>query len=277
MEIKIFEKNEFNLSFVIKDISIEMINALRRVMMGWIPSIAVDEVIILQNDSTLYDDILAHRIGMIPLKTDLETYNLPEDCECGGTGCPQCQVSLTCEIQNDSNDNLTIYSGDLETNDPSVVPVSPNIPIAEIGKDSGLTFEAYAILGRSRNHVKWQSVSNVFYRRKPTIEFDESKCEGCPDKCIVSRMCPEKLFEFSEGSAPTLKDEAWKSCTLCDSCEENCPNDAVSIGSEEDTYIFNIESDGVLSFEEIISETFEILEGIIGEFSEKLESVEVQE
>jgi DNA-directed RNA polymerase subunit D len=277
MEIKILEKNEFNLSFVIKDISIEMINALRRIMMGWVPSIAVDEVIILQNDSTLYDDILAHRIGMIPLKTDLETYNLPEDCECGGTGCPQCQVSLTCEIQNESNDNLTIYSGDLETNDPSVVPVSPNIPIAEIGKDSGLTFEAYAILGRARNHVKWQSVSNVFYRRMPEIEFDESKCEGCPDKCIVSRMCPEKLFEFSDGSAPTLKDEAWKACTLCSSCEENCPNDAVSIGSVEDTYIFNIESDGVLSFEEIISETFEILEGIIGEFSEKLESVEVQE
>jgi len=277
MELKIFEKSEFQLSFVIKDISIEMINALRRIMMSWIPAIAVDEVIILQNDSTLYDDILAHRIGLLPLKTDLETYNLPEDCECGGTGCPQCQVSLTCEIQNDSNDILTIYSGDLETNDPNVVPVSPNIPIAEIGKDSGLTFEAYAILGRAKNHVKWQSVSNVFYRRKPVIEFDNSKCKDCPDKCIVSRMCPEELFEFSNGSAPTLKEEAWKTCTLCKSCEENCPQDAVKIGSEDDAYIFNIESDGVLSFESIINETFEILENIIDEFSEKLETVEIED
>ncbi|TFG01068.1 MAG: DNA-directed RNA polymerase subunit D [Promethearchaeota archaeon] len=276
MELKILEKNEFNLTFQISDISIEMINALRRIMMSWIPCFAVDEVIILKNDSTLYDDILAHRIGLIPLKTDLEAYNLPEDCECGGTGCPQCQVSLTCEIQNDSNDILTIYSGDLETNDPNIVPTSPNIPIAEIGKDSGLTFEAYAILGRAKDHVKWQSVSNVFYRKKPIIEFDDSKCKGCPDKCIVSRMCPEKLFEYSDNSSPTLKKDAWQKCTLCKSCEDNCPNDAVTIGSEDNAYIFYIESDGVLTFKTIIEKTFEILDDNIVEFSEKLETVEIE-
>ncbi len=277
MELKILEQNEFNLIIDVEGISIEMINSLRRIMMSWIPCMAVDEVIILKNDSTLYDDILAHRIGLIPLKTDLKAYNLPEDCECGGTGCPQCQVSLTCEVQNDSNEILTIYSGDLETNDPNIVPVSPNIPIAEIGKDSGLTFEAYAILGRAKDHVKWQSVSNVFYRKKPIIQFDDSNCKDCPDKCIVSRMCPEKLFDFSSKEKPILVKNAWQKCILCRSCEENCPKDSITISKKENSYLLNIETDGVHSFKTIIQKTFEILDDITGEFSEKLETVEVQE
>jgi DNA-directed RNA polymerase subunit D len=87
MELEVLDQDEHNLRFIIKGISIEMVNALRRIMLSWIPCMAVDEVIILKNDSPLYDDILAHRIGLIPLTTDLEVYNLPEDCECGGFGC----------------------------------------------------------------------------------------------------------------------------------------------------------------------------------------------
>jgi DNA-directed RNA polymerase subunit D len=277
MELEVLDQDEHNLRFIIKGISIEMVNALRRIMLSWIPCMAVDEVIILKNDSPLYDDILAHRIGLIPLTTDLEVYNLPEDCECGGFGCPQCQVSLTLEITNDSKDNLVIYSGDLESNDPKIIPVDPNIPIAKIGKDSSLIFEAYAVLGRARDHVKWQAVSNVFYRYLPKIEFDNSKCDECPDKCIVSRMCPEKLFDFSDNKTPKLKKEYWKNCTLCKACEENCPQNAIKVGHEKDAYIFSIESDGVLPLNVVIQKTFEIFLGKIDEFTEDLEKIEVQE
>ena len=64
-------------------------------MLTEIPVMAIDEVIILKNDSPLYDEIIAHRLGLIPLKTDLESYKLPEECECEGYGCSLCQVSLT--------------------------------------------------------------------------------------------------------------------------------------------------------------------------------------
>jgi len=278
MELEIFEEDEHNLQFIIKGISIEMVNALRRIMIGWLPSMAIDEVIILKNDSPLYDEILAHRIGLIPLTTDLESYNLPEDCDCGGFGCPSCQISITCEVNNDSKNNLVIYSGDLKTNDPKIVPVNPNIPIVKIGSEESLIFEAYAVLGRPKNHVKWQSVSNAFYRYLPTIEFDSSQCKNCPDKCIVSRMCPENLYEYTEGKkSAKLIDDYWKTCTLCKSCETNCPEKTIKVDYADNAFIFSIESDGVLPFDVILRKTFEIFLAKIDEAFEKLESAEIQE
>ncbi|MBN1217189.1 MAG: DNA-directed RNA polymerase subunit D [Candidatus Lokiarchaeota archaeon] len=277
MELEVIEKNKYNLALIIRGISLEMINALRRIILSWIPAMAIDEVIILKNDSPLYDEILAHRIGLIPLKTDLDTYKLPSDCECGGFGCPSCQVSLTCEVVNDSKNNLIIYSGDLKSSDPNIVPVNPNIPIVKIGNGASLIFEAYATLGRSRKHVKWQPVSNIFFRYLPNITFESEKCSSCPDKCIVSRMCPESLYDFSDEKIPKLEKNYWNSCTLCKACERNCPEKAIKVDWEKDNYLFFIESDGVLPFNTILKKAFEIFFAEIDEFVEKLEQVEIQE
>ncbi|MEJ2251840.1 MAG: DNA-directed RNA polymerase subunit D [Candidatus Lokiarchaeota archaeon] len=205
MDLKLIEQDEHNLSFVIKGISIEMANALRRIMMSEVPVMAIDETIFLKNDSPLYDEIVSHRLGMIPLKTDLDSYNLPSECECGGFGCPLCQVSLTCEVENTSKEPVVVYSGDLKSEDPNIVPVNPYIPILKIDKGSKLILEAYAILGRAKDHVKWQPLSNAFYRFYPDIKFDQKKCKNCSDKCISTRMCPKKLFTFSNGNPPILK------------------------------------------------------------------------
>jgi DNA-directed RNA polymerase subunit D len=277
MDLEILEQDEHNLSFIIKGISNEMANAIRRIMMSEVPVMAIDETIFLKNDSPLYDEVVSHRLGMIPLKTDLETYNLPEECECGGFGCPLCQISLTCEVENTSKEPLVVYSGDLKSDDPNVVPVDPYIPILKIDKDSKLILEAYAILGKAKDHVKWQAVSNIFYRFYPQIDFDDKKCKECSDKCIAARMCPKSLFKFSDGKAPILEKDYWKTCSLCKSCEDSCPQDAISVGWKDDTYIFFLESDGVLPFDLLLRKTFEIFQEKIEEFIMKLEQVEIKE
>jgi DNA-directed RNA polymerase subunit D len=276
MDITILEKTDQKLVFVVENISIEMANSIRRIILSEIPVMAVDEVIVLKNDSPLYDEIIAHRLGMIPLKTDLETYKLPRDCDCGGYGCSLCQVSLTCEVTNTENVSKEIYSGDLKSNDPEIIPVDPKIPIVKIDKNNQLILEAYAVLGIAKDHVKWQAVSNTFYRFYPEIEFDDSKCAKCQDKCVVSRMCPEHLYGFSDGKSPKLLGDYWKTCTLCKSCERDCPEGAVRVSSKDDTYIFSIESDGVLPFNVIIEKTFEIFLEKIDEFVEKLEAIDLE-
>ena len=173
MNLEVLEQNDHKLILILEGISIEMVNALRRIMLTEIPVMAIDEVIILKNDSPLYDEIVAHRLGLIPLKTNLKNYNLPRDCECGGYGCSLCQVSLTCEMTNTSNKPITISSGDLNSNDPDVIPVNPEIPILKIDKNSKVIIEAYAILGRGKDHAKFSAVSNCAFRYYPLIEFDE--------------------------------------------------------------------------------------------------------
>lgn len=276
MDIKVLEKADHKLVFVVDDISIEMANAIRRIILSEIPVMGVDEVIVLKNDSPLYDEIIAHRLGMIPLTTDLDSYKLPQDCECGGFGCPLCQVSLTCEVINTTNTPLKVYSGDLKSNDPQITPVDSRIPIVKIDKNAQLILEAYASLGKSKEHVKWQAVSNIFYRFYPEIEYDNSKCAKCIDKCIVARMCPEKLYDFSDGKVPKLLEDYWKSCTLCKSCEMDCLEEAIEVKFKDNTFIFSIESDGVLPFNVILKKTFEIFLEKIDEFVEKLEVLELE-
>jgi DNA-directed RNA polymerase subunit D len=276
MSLEVLEKSDRKLIFVVEGVSSEMVNAIRRIILSEIPVMAVDEVIILKNDSPLYDEIISHRIGLIPLTTDLDTYKLPQDCDCGGYGCPLCQVSLTCEVTNTTNTPMEIYSHDLKSNDPKIIPVDPNIPIVKIDKNDKVIIEAYAVLGKAKEHVKWQAVSNVLYRFYPQIEFDDSKCVNCPDKCIVSRMCPEKLYDFSNKKTPILVEDYWKTCTLCNSCQNNCPQQTIKVGWKKNTYIFYIESDGVLQFETIIKKTFEIFLEKIDEFIGKLEEAEIE-
>ncbi len=276
MSLEVLEKNDRKLVFLVEGISVEMVNAIRRIILSEIPVMAVDEVIILKNDSPLYDEIISHRLGMIPLTTDLEVYKLPRDCSCGGYGCPICQVSLTCEVTNTTNAPLEIYSGNLKSNDPKIVPVDPNIPIVKIDKDKKVIIEAYSILGLGKEHTKFQAVSNIFYRFYPQIDFDNKKCAKCQDKCLVARMCPERLFDFSNKETPILTEDFWKECVLCNSCERDCLEGAIKVGWKDKAYIFAIESDGVLPFDVIIKKTFEVFLEKIDEFVEKLEAIDLE-
>ena len=276
MSLQVIERTDQRLIFVVEGISNEMINSIRRIIISEIPVMAVDEVIILKNDSPLYDEIISHRLGMIPLTTDLDTYKLPRDCSCGGYGCPLCQVSLTCEVTNTTNMPLEIYSGNLQSNDPKIIPVDPNIPIVKIDKNDKVIIEAYSILGLGKDHSKFQAVSNIFYRFYPQIDFDDSKCAKCPDKCLVSRMCPEGLFDFSNKKTPILVEDYWKKCTLCESCQKDCIEKAINLSWKDNAYIISIESDGVLPYDVIIKKTFEIFIEKIDEFVEKLEAIDLE-
>ena len=276
MSLQVIERTDQRLIFVVEGISNEMINSIRRIIISEIPVMAVDEVIILKNDSPLYDEIISHRLGMIPLTTDLDTYKLPRDCSCGGYGCPLCQVSLTCEVTNTTNMSLEIYSGNLQSNDPKIIPVDPNIPIVKIDKNDKVIIEAYSVLGLGKDHSKFQAVSNIFYRFYPQIDFDDSKCAKCPDKCLVSRMCPEGLFDFSNKKTPILVEDYWKKCTLCESCQKDCIEKAINLSWKDNAYIISIESDGVLPYDVIIKKTFEIFIEKIDEFVEKLEAIDLE-
>ena len=146
----------------------------------------------------------------------------------------------------------------------------------KIDKNNQLIIEAYAVLGIARDHVKWQAVSNIFYRFYPVIEFDDENCKKCQEKCVVSRMCPEKLYDFSDGRTVKLQGDYWKTCTLCKSCERDCPEKAIKVTEKENTYIFSIESDGVLPFNTVLTKVFEIFLEKKDELVEKVEAIELE-
>ena len=98
MKIEQIQNKGEKLSFKIKDTDLSLVNALRRIIVENVPVLAIDRVDFSKNDSVLYDEILAHRLGLIPLKTNIKTFKLKEECSCKGKGCNSCTVKLKLSV-----------------------------------------------------------------------------------------------------------------------------------------------------------------------------------
>ena len=157
--IKILESSDSHVKLLLKGIDRVYANALRRFAISEVPCMAIDEIVIHENSAVLYDEILAHRLGLIPLTTDLEGYILPQDCDCKTSlGCTKCRVLLVLDAVA-TDEVKTIYSGDLVSEDTRVKPYVDNIPIIKLAPSQKIKLEAYAKLGKGRHHAKWQPVT----------------------------------------------------------------------------------------------------------------------
>jgi len=262
VEIRVLEKNDRNMRLLIRDVDVPYMNALRRTITSAVPCMAVDEAVILENSSVMPDETIAHRLGLIPLKTDLESYTLPEECECKSEfGCNLCRVTLTLDVEAKEG-TRPVYSGELVSENKDVSPVSDKIPIVKLAKEQRLRLEAYARLGRGKNHAKWQPVSMCAYKYYPKIEISSKNCDAC-GKCV--EICPKKVLATKDKKIEIVN---LMSCTLCQDCVETCPKEkpAIKVGWEENTFIFSLESTGALPPERIMAEAVRILEKDLKEF-----------
>ena len=259
MKIEFLEENGLKARFVISESSIPFVNSLRRAMKSHVPTLAVDYVDFYLNTSYLYDEILAHRIGLIPIKTDLERFNLPDRCVCEGEGCPNCQISFRLNVEG----RKMVYSGDFISDDPEIVPVYSNIPVIELFEGQQLMIEAVARLGTGKEHAKFQPVSVCSYRIIPEIKIDEEKCTKCGD-CVEA--CAKKIFEKDD----KLKVKNEMDCTMCMDCVKVCHDDAITI-NETNNFLFTVESVGSLPVKTVIKKALEILKEKAEEMNRILE------
>lgn len=269
MRVTILSRDELTVSFLIEGINAATANALRRIILAEIPTMAIDGVIIYENSSVLHDEILALRLGLIPLKTDLKLYNLPEKCDCkSDLGCPKCRAIFTLDVEAKKGAR-TVYSGDLILEDPAIAPVSEKIPIVKLATGQRVRLEAYARLGRGKDHAKWQPVSACIYRYKPIIRIDESRCNAC-GKCV--EYCPRKILAKEDNKVVVIRE---MDCILCNDCVRVCniKPTPITVSWDPSAFIFYIESIGSLPVETIIFEALKIYEEKFTEFMSLVESV----
>jgi len=243
-------------------------NSLRRIIVAEVPSMAIDEVVVLENSSMLHDEILAHRLGLMPLKTDLDSYNLPEQCSCKSElGCNLCRVSLTLDAEAKDSSKI-VYSGDFVAENPNMRPVSEKIPIIKLAPGQRLKLEAYARLGKGQKHAKWQPVSVCTYRHFPRVKINEKECDSC-GKCVD--ICPKRVLSVSEGGK-RLELRNVIDCTVCHDCVDVCPKSppAVEVAWDKDVFVLDVESTGALPVERIIAEALKILDTKFESFMEQL-------
>ncbi len=257
IEVVKADKKNNKLTIIVKKTNAPFVNALRRAILESVPTMAIEDVELRKNNSVLYDEVVAHRLGLLPLTTDLESYNPPSKCKCNGEGCASCQVKLTLEAEGPG----IITASEIKSKDSKVKPVFPETPIAKLLKGQKIEAEATAILGTGKDHAKW-SPAHVWYKNKPVLKIGNVK-----DPHSVADACPPGVFEVKNGKL-IANEEKLLTTDLAGLAEE-ASNGEVTVEKSDDFVMF-IESFGQLDCKEILEQAAKSLDENLGEFEKLL-------
>lgn len=237
MKLELIKKKKGKTTFEIKDESVAYVNTLRRIFMTEVPTMAISTVEFRQNSSALYDEIIAHRLGLLVLKTDLESYNMIKE---GETESAANTVTFTLKATGPK----TIYASDLKSNDSKTVPVHPETIILKLFDKQEIELIATAKLGLGKNHMKWSPcLASYYYKPKITVNnknLTQEILEQYPPQVKTKgQIDPEKI----------------DSPELIDACRD-INKDIVKIEYENPhrDFVFTIEAWGQLSPDAIVEE-----------------------
>ena len=269
MKTKVVSLNKDTIRFLVKGVGVAFANSLRRTMVAEVPIMTVDDIFYFDNSSLVPDEVLAHRIGFVPLKTNLESYVLPEECDCEAElGCPKCRAVLTMDAEA-KDDTVTVYSGDLVPEDPSIAPVSTRIPLAKLAPGQAIKFEAYAQLGQGKVHAKWSPVSMCVYQNVALVEVgDEAATKKCLDEC------GDGVAVLEGGMLKVIDIQGFERCRHC---RELVSHEEIMSGLKQDEFLFTVESTGGLPPERIVKEAVKMLKQKLSALGGKIEADELHD
>lgn len=292
------------IKILIEDTDASQVNALRRAIMADVPKMAISKVMftlgvnqdnnrgeIFESVNALPDEVIAHRLAMIPIPTQPdEGMAFPDACEnCmdlaeEDKGCPMCQVLYTLNVQGPSADSDEPYrvvrAGDLTNVSDPVFDISEEmqtIPITYLAQGQFLEFIAFATLGRGRDHAKWSAASAVTFQ--PLYEAELKK----PKKASVlfdldlktsdGRSIDAKLFTNKKCSDVSTVLDLEKALHQVGhgTGRDGDFDEAIVLNKVEGSYVFSYETDGSLAPDAVFNLAIEELKSRFTDLGEDLE------
>jgi len=268
VSVEVVRRGSDEITVVLKDVPLEYANALRRASLEEVPTMAIDYVVFYDNTSALSDEIISHRLAMIPLTSEkaLDRYKPPEACK-GEKQVDGCYTSLYLEAETGPGEILVVYSDTLKPQeDPDVVPIRGDIPIVMLGPSQRVVLEAWARLGRGKEHAKWSPVTVASLTYLALISIDQGRCTKCG---LCAERCPTGAIKTVNGELVVREDL----CNLCRQCIKVCEPEAINLSWRRDAYRLHVESSGALSPERILLQSVIEVKRKLLEFYENLEKV----
>ena len=292
------------IKILIEDTDASQVNALRRAIMADVPKMAISKVMftlgvnqdnnrgeIFESVNALPDEVIAHRLAMIPIPTQPdEGMAFPDACEnCmdlaeEDKGCPMCQVLYTLNVQGPSADSdeefRVVRAGDLTNVSDPVFDISEemqSIPITYLAQGQFLEFIAFATLGRGQDHAKWSAASAVTFQ--PLYEAELKK----PKKASVlfdldlktsdGRSIDAKLFTNKKCSDVSTVLDLEKALHQVGhgTGRDGDFDEAIVLNKVEGSYVFSFETDGSLAPDAVFNLAIEELKSRFTDLGEDLE------
>eukprot|EP00904_Undaria_pinnatifida_P009873 jgi/Undpi1/6015/HiC_scaffold_2.g01289.m1 len=283
------DPNELVFDLVGVDASIA--NALRRILLAEVATVAIEHVYMFMNSSIIHDEILAHRLGLIPIMANPRMFEFMG--EEGGeqdepTEFNTCVFKLEVKNPSDPADvpdpmprgtsyaagprrTMNVFSGAMEwcphgaqverfEEDGGLRPVHDDILIAKLRPGQEIVAEMHCRKGVGKDHAKFSPVATASYRLLPVITLKED-VEGEEAEELVAK-CPLNVFDIEDlgGGDKRATVARPRDCTMCRECiREPGWSDKVSLTRIADHFIFGIESVGMLPPKELLKDSIQVL------------------
>uniref|UniRef100_A0A673HXL4 DNA-directed RNA polymerases I and III subunit RPAC1 n=1 Tax=Sinocyclocheilus rhinocerous TaxID=307959 RepID=A0A673HXL4_9TELE len=295
--IDIVHSDENLLEFDMIGIDAAIANAFRRILLAEVPTMAIEKAFIYNNTSIIQDEILAHRLGLVPIKADprLFEYRNPEDQEGTEIDTIQLQLKVKCtrnpRAPKDSSDpkelylNHMVYSGDIKWlpignqadvfADAKIGPVHGDILLAQLRPGQELDIVMHCVKGIGKDHAKFSPVATASYRLLPeitllqTIEGEQAeRLKRCfsPGVIEIQNVNGRKVAKVVNSRLDTCSREVLRHDDL---------KNLVKLGRVRDHFIFSVESTGILPADVLVTEAINVLISKCQKFLTELDAAEM--
>ncbi|MEM1894544.1 MAG: DNA-directed RNA polymerase subunit D [Acidilobaceae archaeon] len=274
--IKILEIRGNSISLIIEGFSVAYVNSIRRLILTDVPTLAIDFAYFYDNSTDVYDEMIAHRLGLVILRSDiaLEKYALPEICSQIEPPNPKCFVELFLDysLGDDTKTGVYVKVRDLKISDPDVEPIYPDTPITYIAPGQRLHLVAYARLGRGREHAKWSPASISILKYTPIVYYDASKVtRECLD-CIAGY--PMLVNALESQARGRIEIYGMINTSGLRYCAESLCKDSIRVEYSPNILQLIVEGTGALKPERIIYEATRVLEDKIKSLRAQIDKLE---
>ncbi|PKU81742.1 DNA-directed RNA polymerases I and III subunit rpac1 [Dendrobium catenatum] len=290
VEIKNLSMDDIEFDMIGIDASLA--NAFRRILIAEVPTMAIEKVLIVNNTSVMADEILSHRLGLLPIEADPRLFDfLSENDTPNERNTIVFKMEVHCKKR---GPRLTVKSDQLkwlpngsellmESPNPSTKPRSftsfscsqaslpqisgmpigmkhRDIIITQLGPGQSIELEAHAVKGTGKVHAKWSPVGTTWYRMLPEVKLLKEVRGNDAEKLV--KKCPRKVFDLEDVGHAMKKAVVSRprDCTLCRECISGAGEENIALRRVRDHFIFTVESTGALPAEVLFTEAVKILE-----------------
>ena len=283
MKVNVLQMEDYYAQIEFKDVNYSFVNSVRRSLVSMVPCLALHEIDFhmgslgsyvdeesgdereYESISAMFNEIVAHRIGMLPIPTDEKTIEAFGDSIGDDSKQPEIMYSLH------KQGPCTVYSGDLEpvSGDDSLVIPETNVPILKLAEGQAILVYAKAKMGNAQKHTKWQCAVAPRFYQAPNITVSSGKGSKAifdiVDKKDFKKKGKSHVIDNPVKAHAALKklEQLWNDKEAKESME---------VSTKKDHFIFEFETNGAMKAKLALEQALKALDGHCNEFASAIDA-----
>ena len=283
MKVNVLQMEDYYAQIEFKDVNYSFVNSVRRSLVSMVPCLALHEIDFhmgslgsyvdeesgdereYESISAMFNEIVAHRIGMLPIPTDEKTIEAFGDSIGDESKQPDIMYSLH------KQGPCTVYSGDLEpvSGDDSLVIPETNVPIVKLAEGQAILVYAKAKMGNAQKHTKWQCAVAPRFYQAPTITVSSGK----GSKAIFDIVDKK---DFKKKGKLHVIDNPVKAHAALNKLEQlwndKEAKESMEVSTKKDHFIFEFETNGAMKASLALEQALKALDGHCNEFASAIDA-----